>query len=177
MSAGPDAEVGNVAPTRPEYRRGVQIGRLRSVQAVTAAAAAAVLLAGCGSSGSGSSGSSGSHSSGSSGSGSSAASAGATASVVNGVQEITITVGNDFRFSPSTIVVHRGKVRVTLANSGAGTPHDWSLDGFPGDYVPLVSGGQSGTVQFLAPAPGKYEFVCTIHKAQGMTGTLVVLPD
>jgi plastocyanin len=26
----------------------------------------------------------------------------------------------------------------------------------------------------MAPAPGKYTFVCTIHQAQGQIGTLIV---
>jgi plastocyanin len=100
----------------------------------------------------------------------------ASASDVNGVQQVTITVGADDRFHPSTIVVHRGKVEIVLEHDAEGAPHDWSLDGFPADYVPLANGGQTRTATFTAPSPGRYQFVCTIHAKLGMTGTLVVEP-
>jgi plastocyanin len=92
------------------------------------------------------------------------------------VQQVTITTDQRYRFTPSTITVHPGRVRITLTHAGTGAPHDWSLTGFPDDNVPLVTPGQSKSVEFTAPAPGTYTFVCTIHIAQGQTGTLVVLP-
>jgi plastocyanin len=101
----------------------------------------------------------------------------ATASVVDGVQQITLTVDNGFRFDPSTITVHQGTVKVTLVHKGTGAPHDFSVDGFPADNVPLARGGATTSATFTTPAPGSYKFVCTIHVAQGMTGTLVVLPS
>lgn len=100
-----------------------------------------------------------------------------TAVATDGVQDITITTDQNYRFDPSTITVHPGKVRITLSHTGTGAPHDWSLNGFPDDNVPLVSPGQSKSIEFIAPSPGKYTFVCTIHIAQGQTGTLVVLPN
>ncbi|WAX59190.1 cupredoxin domain-containing protein [Jatrophihabitans cynanchi] len=99
-----------------------------------------------------------------------------TASVVDGVQQITLHA-TDFRFSPSTITVHPGKVRIVVVNDGGGAPHDWKLPDFPADYVPLASNGQTKEATFTAPAAGRYQFVCTIHTKQGMTGTLVVLPS
>ncbi len=98
----------------------------------------------------------------------------ATASIMNGVQQVTVTAGNTYRFDPSTITVHPGWVRIVLINTGSGAPHDWSLPGV-GATVPLIGGGASSSVTFIAPAPGRYPFVCTIHSAQGQTGTLVVL--
>ena len=100
-----------------------------------------------------------------------------TASAANGVQDVLITTDQRYRFTPSTITVHPGKVRITLKHVGTGAPHDWSLEDFPADYVPLVSAGQTKSVEFIAPAPGTYRFVCTIHVPQGQTGTLVVLPN
>lgn len=100
----------------------------------------------------------------------------ATASTVNGVQQVTVHV-TDFRFHPSTITVHQGRVRVILINDGGGTPHDWQLPKFPSDWVPLTNNGQSKQTTFTTPGPGRYQFVCTIHTQQGMTGTLVVLPS
>jgi plastocyanin len=101
----------------------------------------------------------------------------ATASVVGGVQQITLTVDNGFRFNPSTITVHQGTVKVTLVHKGTGAPHDFSVTGFPADNVPLARGGATTSATFTTPSPGSYKFVCTIHVAQGMTGTLVVLPS
>ncbi len=100
-----------------------------------------------------------------------------TAAATAGVQEVVITTDEDYRFTPSTITVHPGKVRITLKHVGTGAPHDWSLQDFPAAYVPLASAGETKSVEFTAPAPGTYKFVCTIHVPQGQTGTLVVLPS
>ena len=101
----------------------------------------------------------------------------ATASLVGGVQQVTLTVDASFRFDPSKITVHPGTVKVTLVHKGSGAPHDFSVVGFPSDNVPLVSAGHSTSATFTTPSPGSYSFICTIHQAQGMTGTLVVLPN
>jgi plastocyanin len=97
-----------------------------------------------------------------------------TASDVAGVQQITLTVDATDRFSPDVITVHPGMVKVTLVYSGSGAPHDFLVTGFPGDFVPLVNGNSMGSATFTAPAPGTYQFVCTIHVTQGMTGKLIV---
>jgi plastocyanin len=100
-----------------------------------------------------------------------------TASAVNGVQQLTITTGVDLRFHPSTIVVHPGEVRLTLKNiptSGGGPPHDLQFTGLPAADVPLIAAGESTSVTFVAPAPGTYNFVCSIHTAQGQTGKMIV---
>jgi plastocyanin len=100
----------------------------------------------------------------------------ATATVVNGVQQVRITAGDLYRFSPSTIVVHPGMVRIVLVNTGTGAPHNWTLSDFPADFVPAAGLGRTRTATFIAPSPGKYQFVCTFHARQGQTGTLVVEP-
>jgi plastocyanin len=99
-----------------------------------------------------------------------------TASVVNSVQQITIKAGDDYRFHPSTVVVHPGRVEVILQHPGTGAPHTWMLTGFPADFVPTTQAGQTRRATFTTPSPGRYEFVCTIHRRQGQRGTLVVLP-
>jgi plastocyanin len=73
--------------------------------------------------------------------------------------------------------VHPGRVRIALVNVGTGAPHDWTLEDLPGAAAPLASSGETKTVTFIAPAPGTYTFVCTIHKKQGQTGKLVVLQN
>lgn len=99
-----------------------------------------------------------------------------TAAAVDGVQQVTVTAGDTYRFDPSTITVHPGTVRITLVNAGQGAPHDWSLLGMPAAATALTPAGATESVTFTAPAPGTYTFVCTIHERQGQTGTLVVLP-
>jgi plastocyanin len=101
----------------------------------------------------------------------------ATASTVNGIQQVTIDAGDDYRFHPSTITVHPGKVEVILHHTGTGAPHNFEVTSFPADFVPLTTSGETREATFVAPAPGRYQFVCTIHLRQGQTGTLVVLPN
>jgi plastocyanin len=99
------------------------------------------------------------------------------ASDVGGVQQIVVRSGTDLRFTPSTLVVHQGRVRIVLVNTsqpGAGPPHNMLVSGLPGVDVPLTSAGQTHSVTFTAPAPGTYSFVCSIHAAQGQTGKLIV---
>ena len=100
-----------------------------------------------------------------------------TATVVAGVQQVTLRSGLDLRFSPSTIIVHPGKVRLVLINTskpGAGPPHDVTFGGLPGADIPTTYAGRESSVLFTAPAPGTYSFVCSIHARQGQTGTLIV---
>jgi plastocyanin len=101
----------------------------------------------------------------------------AIASTVNGVQQVTITVADNYRFDPSTITVHQGTVRITLVHKGTGAPHDFSVVGFPADQTPLVNHGQTVSSTFTTPSPGTYKFVCTIHIAQGQVGQMIVLPN
>jgi plastocyanin len=101
----------------------------------------------------------------------------ASATLVDGVQQITLTVGPTFRFAPSTITVHPGRVKITLHHLGTGAPHDWQLTSIPGDYIPIIGDNQSESITFTAPAPGRYQFQCTIHLRQGQTGTMIVLPS
>lgn len=97
----------------------------------------------------------------------------ATASSVDGAQQVDVTTGDTYRFDPSRITVRPGKVTIVLHNTGTGAPHNLTfLD--VAAATPLASSGKTTSVTFTAPAPGQYQFVCTIHRAQGQTGTLVV---
>jgi plastocyanin len=98
-----------------------------------------------------------------------------TANVVNGLQRITVDANDLYRFDPSTITVHPGRVEIDLVNVGKGAPHNWSLP-LVNATTPLTPTGEHSSVTFTAPAPGTYTYVCTIHRKQGQTGTLVVLP-
>lgn len=100
-----------------------------------------------------------------------------SASEVNGVQQITLRSGVDLRFTPATIIVHPGVVRLVLVNTskeGAGPPHDVTFSGLPTANIPTTQAGRESSVTFEAPAPGTYNFVCSIHARQGQTGKLIV---
>lgn len=100
-----------------------------------------------------------------------------SASSVPGGEEVTVRAGSDLRFHPSRLTVGPGRLRVVLDNTekpGQGAPHNLQVGGVPSAVVPLTTAGQQSSITFTAPAPGTYRFVCTIHEAQGQTGTLVV---
>lgn len=97
----------------------------------------------------------------------------------DGVQSITLTVGDDFRFSPAEFTVAPGEVSVTVESVAAQLTH--SLDFPPGPNqadigasIPVLAPSVSDTIEFTVDAPGEYAFVCSFHQAQGHTGIMVV---
>lgn len=100
-----------------------------------------------------------------------------TASSVDGLQVITVHTGVDYRFHPSTLTVHPGRVKIVLINTEKeGAPHNLDVLKDPAANVPLTYAGETQSMTFVAPAPGRYRIECSIHVAQGQTGTLIVLP-
>lgn len=101
-----------------------------------------------------------------------------TASSIGGMQQVVISAGDDLTFSPKVIAVHPGTVKLIVKNTGQGAPHNLQFPGLPtNDWIPLTQAGQTNSVTFTAPAAGTYQFVCSIHRAQGQTGQLIVLPN
>ena len=103
-----------------------------------------------------------------------AASAKGTTSA-HGVQQVTIHATNGFRFSPSTVTAHTGKLRITLVDDGS-YPHNIS---FPTMHLTssTVSGnpGQDTTTLTVAlPRAGTYSFFCSFHSSAGMKGQIKV---
>jgi plastocyanin len=103
--------------------------------------------------------------------------AGATASPGGEATEVTIgtDTGADLRFDPDTATVPTGtRVRLTFENR-ATLPHNLTFDD-PINVAtsPIVDPGASEEIEFTAPGPGDYPFVCTLHP--GMDGTLTVEP-
>jgi plastocyanin len=94
----------------------------------------------------------------------------------DGVQQVVVSAGDDYRFTPSIIDATVGKIRLTLRHTGQGAPHTLYGATIAGLRVPLVRSGETRSIQFTASQPGRYGFVCTIHEAQGETGMLVVAP-
>jgi plastocyanin len=126
------------------------------------AVAGALALVGCGASASGSSGSS-------SGAASSPAAAAATA------QHVTITGTSTLRFTPMTVHVHPGTVRITLTDMGA-YPHNIVIPGLhvTSKTVTGDPGGTSVTFTVKFPKAGHYAFHCQYHQSAGMVGVFVV---
>ena len=81
--------------------------------------------------------------------------------------------GDATAFLPDAISAPPGTlVRVTFSNA-SNQAHNLTF-GTPiaAGTKTIVDAGQSDAATFTTPAPGTYEFVCTIH--MGMSGTLVV---
>jgi plastocyanin len=49
-----------------------------------------------------------------------------------------------------------------------------TFSGLPAADVATTQAGRISSVTFTAPAPGTYQFVCSIHARQGQTGTMIV---
>lgn len=90
------------------------------------------------------------------------------------VNEIIVR-GTEFAFSPSAITVEAGEnVRLTFRNEG-NAPHDFVIENV-GIRTSIISGGQSDTIEFTAPASGTYTVFCSVgsHRQLGMEGDLKV---
>ena len=105
------------------------------------------------------------------------ASASAGASGPPGGAATTLTIGtrtgDELEFEPDEVSVPSGaQVELTFENLSA-LPHNLTF-GEPINVAtsPVVAPGASETIEFAAPAPGDYDFNCTIHP--GMQGTLTV---
>jgi plastocyanin len=97
---------------------------------------------------------------------------------------------DEFRYDPATASVPTGaEVTVNFANEGA-LEHDWMLvpEGtdvntvtaenalMPEAHSGVLPAGETNSFTFTAPAPGTYQYVCTVagHAPGGMVGTLTV---
>ena len=93
-----------------------------------------------------------------------------------GAEHVSITA-RDLAFSTSTIEVTSGRlVVVTFINAGS-VFHDWEVDGLA-NVDAGARPGQAQEISFVAPAPGRYTFRCSVagHAEAGMIGVLIVAP-
>jgi plastocyanin len=89
------------------------------------------------------------------------------------VTEVTVEAG-DLWFRPNEIrIPAEGTSTITLLDKGYIT-HNLTIDAL--DVVVIASPRGSGTVELVDPAPGTYQFYCSIsgHREAGMVGTLIV---
>jgi len=90
---------------------------------------------------------------------------------------VEVTVGTDtgaeLKFDPGEVRVRAGAdIRLTFENRSS-VPHNLTFQGpIKVATSTIVAPGTSETLEFKAPDPGEYAFVCTLHP--GMGGTLVV---
>lgn len=101
---------------------------------------------------------------------------------------------SDLKYSTTALSAKAGEVvEVTLTNKGS-IAHDFSIVKWPGEKAVRVEGKdtegatgkyevhahlmskQTAAVRLKVPAPGTYEYFCTVpgHKEAGMKGTLTV---
>jgi plastocyanin len=123
------------------------------------AAVAAIALVGCGSAAS------------ATGSGSPSASQPAASAA----QHVTIQGTSTLRFTPMTVHVRTGTVRITLADMGA-YPHNIVIPGLHVTSKTVTGDPGAGNVTFTVKFPhaGKYAFHCQYHQSAGMVGVFVV---
>ena len=107
---------------------------------------------------------------------------------------IRITMGDNMRFEPSTLMIRKGEtVRLRLANRGAvmhemviGTPHELAehaalMRQFPdmehdAPHMAHVKPGQNGEIVWQFTESGEFQFACLIpgHFEAGMIGKVIV---
>jgi plastocyanin len=90
-------------------------------------------------------------------------------------QQVTITGTNALRFTPMTVHVHTGKVRITLKDMGA-YPHDIVIPELKVTSRTVTGdpGGAQVTFTVTFAHAGRYAFHCQYHASAGMTGVFVV---
>jgi plastocyanin len=103
----------------------------------------------------------------------STAAAGIATVAADGSQTITLQMTDLLRFAPAEVIVHPGKITVTLANAGK-DPHQFEvpdLDVSTGN----IPGNTTKTVTFTIPkGVATYAFDCAYHTSEHMVGTLTV---
>ncbi len=105
----------------------------------------------------------------------SASSSPASSSSAGGEQAVTITGNTALRFSPMTVHLHTGKVRITLKDMGA-YPHNIVIPSLKVTSATVTGdpGGLQKTFTVTFPHPGRYAFRCQYHASSGMVGVFVV---
>lgn len=90
-------------------------------------------------------------------------------------QHVTITGTNALRFTPMTVHVHTGTVRITLKDMGA-YPHNIVIPqlGVTSATVTGDPGGEQVSFTVTFAHSGRYAFHCQYHASAGMVGVFVV---
>jgi plastocyanin len=97
-----------------------------------------------------------------------------TGSIAPDVQVRQVQATDGLRFTPSSLTVKPGRVRLTFTVTGK-LPQTFTSRALQVDSG-NVPAGHTITLDLIVPRPGKYHFYSTYHKTQGMTGTIVAVP-
>jgi Cu+-exporting ATPase len=91
-------------------------------------------------------------------------------------QHVSVTA-RDLAFSGPSIEVTSGRLVVVSFTNAGSVFHDWQVDGVA-NVDAAARPGQTVQISFIAPAPGRYTYRCTVtgHADAGMTGVLIVDP-
>lgn len=91
------------------------------------------------------------------------------------VVEFYVEVLEGLKFSMDEIRVNQGdKVRVTFRNTG-NMQHDMRIDGSSGQVgTRILESGEEETFEFIAITAGNITYYCSLHRQNGMVGTLII---
>ncbi|SDN52295.1 plastocyanin/azurin family copper-binding protein [Geodermatophilus sp. DSM 45219] len=97
----------------------------------------------------------------------------------DGVQEVTLQTQDDYVFSPATFTVAPGPVRLTVVNVAEQMTHNFRFtpDAGPAPIdpeIPLLTPGESRTIEFTVSTPGEYGFECSFHTQLDQYGVMTV---
>lgn len=91
----------------------------------------------------------------------------------DGVQQVVIDAIYD-GFTPQLVRIHRGTARIFLRNNDPEIHNLVLPDNGNARTSDLTAAGQSGSVTAVFNKAGSYDFVCSYHELEGMTGAIVV---
>jgi plastocyanin len=91
-----------------------------------------------------------------------------------GVQVMHVQADDALRFTPATVVVKPGRVRLVFDVKGK-MPQTFTSRVLNADSG-MVAGGHSATFELIIPHIGRYSFYSAYHKKQGMIGRIVAKP-
>lgn len=97
------------------------------------------------------------------------------APVINSTVKTFTVDGSSYAYNPSTITVNKGDA-VKIIFKDTDSRHDLVIDGY-NLRTDVIGPGKTDTIEFVADKVGTFEYYCSLpgHKAQGMTGKLVVI--
>jgi plastocyanin len=91
--------------------------------------------------------------------------------MVTPAQVVRISGDDSLRFSPASLTVKPGPLRLVFTATGK-MPQTLSSPTLLMDSG-NVPAGHTVTIDVLIPRPGKYRFYSAYHKKQGMTGKII----
>jgi plastocyanin len=90
------------------------------------------------------------------------------------VQVVKVQGNHALHFTPSSVAVNTGRVRLLFTVVGK-RPQTFTSTALRVDSG-NVPAGASVTLDLIVPRPGKYAFFSAYYKTEGMTGTILAKP-